>query len=65
MSEDEQLESVIDAAKRHGEDSEPDHEVGDLQDCLRAACEQMFPDQFERFMRSPAVLATLEAGGEG
>ena len=25
---------ITKAAKAHGEDSEPDHEVGDLQDCL-------------------------------
>jgi hypothetical protein len=28
--------AIIDQAKQHGEDSEPDHEVGDLQDSLSA-----------------------------
>jgi hypothetical protein len=29
--------TYIAAARQHGEDSEPDHEVGDLQDLLREA----------------------------
>lgn len=41
-------EKIINAAQRHGEESEPDHEVGDLQDALRISIEQMFPDQVER-----------------
>jgi len=41
-------EKITNAAKRHGEESEPDHEVGDLQDALRISIEQMFPDQVER-----------------
>jgi hypothetical protein len=33
-------------ARRHGEDSsEPDHEVGDLQDALREALALMLPEQ--------------------
>ena len=28
---------ITNAAKQHGKDSEPDHEVGDLQDCLGEA----------------------------
>lgn len=31
------LEDILQAAKQHGEESEPDHEVGDLQDALRLA----------------------------
>lgn len=31
------LGEIIDAARRHGDVSERDHEVGDLQDALRAA----------------------------
>ena len=31
-SSDELLAIVVDAARRHGEESDPDHEVGDLQD---------------------------------
>jgi hypothetical protein len=29
------LQDLLDAAQRHGEESDPDHEVGDLQDILR------------------------------
>jgi len=29
------LERILDAARRHGEQSEPDHEAGDLQEVLR------------------------------
>ncbi len=59
-----EVERVIESARRHGQDSDPDHEVGDLQECLRAACAQMFTDQFERFMTSQAVRDTLELGGD-
>jgi hypothetical protein len=31
------LEDILQAAQAHGEESEPDHEVGDLQDTLRLA----------------------------
>ena len=63
MTQNERLESVLAAAKQHGKDSEPDHEVGDLQDCLRAAIACMSLDHFDMFMRTPAVLDTLEWGG--
>ncbi len=39
------LEEIIGAAKRHGEVSESDHEVGDLQDALRAAWALLTHDQ--------------------
>lgn len=57
------LERLIEAARRHGEDSEPDHEVGDLQDILRAAWEQLTPDQRRRVIRSPEVSNVVEAAG--
>jgi len=41
-------EEITEAALQHGRDSEPDHEVGDLQDALRMSIDQMFPDQVER-----------------
>ena len=31
------LDKLLASAKAHGENSEPDHEVGDLQDALRIA----------------------------
>lgn len=37
------VETLISAARAHGRQSEPDHEVGDLQDILRACWAQMAP----------------------
>lgn len=39
------VEKIIQAAKTHGDESEPDHEVGDLQDALREAWKRMTPEQ--------------------
>lgn len=39
------MERYIEAAQRHGEVSEPDHEVGDLQDMCRALWEILTPEQ--------------------
>lgn len=36
---------ITKAAKQHGEDSDPDHEVGDLQESLRAAIDLLNPQQ--------------------
>ena len=55
------VERLIEAARRHGEDSEPDHEVGDLQDVLRAAWAELTPDQRRRVIRSPDVSNVIEA----
>jgi hypothetical protein len=35
------VERLIDAARAHGELSEPDHEVGDLQEILRVCWQQL------------------------
>jgi hypothetical protein len=39
------LQYYLDAAQQHGEDSEPDHEVGDLQDLLRTMWSLLTPEQ--------------------
>lgn len=39
------IEQVLDAAQRHGEQSEPDHEVGDLQEIVRALWAMLSPEQ--------------------
>ena len=39
------IEDLLNAAKAHGEDSDPDHEVGDLQDILRTCFVVMEDDQ--------------------
>lgn len=54
------IDRLINAAKQHGEDSEPDHEVGDLQDYLRAAWRIMSPAQRLQFMKDDAVRDVAE-----
>jgi hypothetical protein len=44
------VEHLIEAATRHGQESEPDHEIGDLQQFLRLAWEIMTPAQCERLL---------------
>lgn len=47
------LERLLSEAKRHGQESDPDHEVGDLQDILRECWERLSEAQaktvFEKF----------------
>lgn len=49
------VEEMIEAANRHGEGSDPDHEVGDLQELLRAAFELLTDDAKKAFFASPAA----------
>lgn len=44
-------ERLIDSAEKHGKESEPDHEVGDLQDALRAAIELMTEGQLKEMSK--------------
>lgn len=39
------LEELLAAAKAHGDESEPDHEVGDLQGLLASCWERLTPEQ--------------------
>ena len=39
------LEELLAAAKAHGDESEPDHEVGDLQGLLTSCWNRLSPDQ--------------------
>ena len=55
------VEDLIGLAKKHGEDSEPDHEVGDLQDLLRAAWAQMTPEQRRAMLTEASVSNVVEA----
>ena len=55
------IDHLLAVAKQHGEDSEPDHEVGDLQDFLRAAWAQLSEQQKAAFFGDPAVAQTYEA----
>jgi len=44
------IERLLDAATKHGLESDPDHEVGDLQSFLRLAWEVMTDAQCDYFM---------------
>ena len=56
------VERLIDAADQHGVDSEPAHEVGDLQAYLRAAWSVMTQSQKTAVFLLPSVQETYEAG---
>lgn len=59
------VETLIEAATQHGEDSEPDHEVGDLQCYLRAMWKLLTPAQRAAYVALPEVIETMEnATGE-
>lgn len=65
MAQTHHIDHYIDAARQHCEDSEPDHEVGDLQGYLRAMWDLLTPQQQAQFHRDERVLETLEgATGE-
>jgi hypothetical protein len=49
-SDDELLQAIFQSAKEHGENSDPDHEVGDLQDLVCASLAACRPG--ERAIRS-------------
>ncbi len=49
------LDELFDLAKSHGEDSEPDREVGDLQDLCRAMWAVLTPEQRRLVLASPEV----------
>jgi len=55
------VEDLIGFAEKHGEDSEPDHEVGDLQDLLRAAWRLMTPEQRREMLIDASVSNVVES----
>ena len=61
---DQLLEDLVDLARQHGEDSEPDHEVGDLQDLLRAAWALMNDSQRLELLKGEAADSVFEANFE-
>jgi hypothetical protein len=54
-------ETFVTIAQRHGEDSEPDHEVGDLQTFFRAAYDLLTPEQRQSFLALDDVRNTIES----
>lgn len=57
------LQILLDGALRHGLDSEPDHEVGDLQTFLIACWDEMTPEQRERALENDDVKRVLDDPG--
>lgn len=55
-------ERLINAAKNHGMDSEPDHEVGDLQDILRTCFEVMSIEQRKQVFETHQELVEVNNG---
>jgi hypothetical protein len=56
------IEFYLEVAKQHAEDY-PDHEVGDLQDFLRAIWELLPLDQKLAIARAPGIHSVLEGAG--
>ncbi len=56
------VEVCIRAAKQHGSDDDPDHEVGDLQDFMREMWALLTPDQRNAYMSNESVIDRLELG---
>jgi hypothetical protein len=52
-------EFYLSVAQTHGEDSEPDHEVGDLQEFFRTVWLLLTPEQIVAFANHPDTLGTL------
>ena len=61
---DPRIERVLNAAQQHGENDEPDHEVGDLQDVLRAAWSLMTLEQRNQLMAAAETVDVLRAGDD-
>jgi len=55
------VEILIGHAQTHGDDSGNDHEIGDLQDMLRAAWSLMTPEQHRQMLRHPDVSNVVES----
>lgn len=56
------LNKLFLAADQHGEDEDPDHTVGDLQDLLRAAWSLLSPSQQAEFLCSEEVANVVLTG---
>ena len=54
------IEFYINAAHKHGEYSDPDHEVGDLQTLLRALWSLQTPEQRTTFIQLPMIQMMLD-----
>lgn len=59
-----QLLDLLGYAKQHGLDSEPEHEVGDLQDMFTVAYGLLTPEQRLQFMTTPAIMDLVDTFGK-
>lgn len=59
------LEKLLTAADNHGEDDDPGHTVGDLQDLLRRSWSLMSVSQRFQLLRSDEVENLVECGARG
>lgn len=57
------INCMLSAAQNHGEASELEHEVGDLQDMLKAAWALLLPEQKLQLLRNPKVAEILQDEG--
>lgn len=57
------VETFVSAAEKHGSFEDPDHEVGDLQQLLRAAFSMLTADQRAKFFLKEDVRTVLESAG--
>lgn len=63
-AKDPRIERIINAAQQHGENDNPDREVGDLQDVLRAAWACMSNEQRNQLMAAAETVNVLQAGDD-
>ncbi|WP_143694518.1 hypothetical protein [Variovorax sp. JS1663] len=61
---DPRIQRVLNAAQQHGENDDPDHEVGDLQDVLRAAWSLLTLEQRNQVMAAAETVEVLRAGDD-
>lgn len=61
---DPRIERILNAAEQHGRNDDPDHEVGDLQDVLRAAWSLMTLEQRNQLMAAAETVDVLRAGDD-
>jgi hypothetical protein len=64
MKTDENLERLLGAAASHGEQSEPEHEVGDLQEILIAIWSVLDKKTKSKVMSHSQIEAILEEWGD-
>lgn len=59
----ENLERVLEAAQAHGEEDDPEHEIGDLQGVIHAMWSVLTDDQKETVLAHDDVRDVLETWG--